>query len=74
MPPDGKIRGVEFVCREIDGDNQRPLLFPHGICMAFCPLIAWASDFPKAFLFSDRSFEYVSWRVALIAMAVLFGE
>ena len=74
MPPDGKIRGVGLVCREIDSDNQRPLLFPHGFCMAFSPLLAWASGFPTAFLFSDRSFECLSWRMALIAMTVLFGE
>ena len=24
-------------CREIDSDNQRPLLFPEGSCMAFSP-------------------------------------
>jgi len=42
--------------------------------MAFSPLLAWASGFPTAFLFSDRSFECLSWRVALIAMTVLFGE
>ena len=25
------------VFREMDGDNQRPLLFPFGFCIAFSP-------------------------------------
>ena len=37
-------------CRDIDGDNQRPLLFPEGFFIALSPVL-WASGFLSLFIF-----------------------
>ena len=48
-PCDGGDVCLRF-CRDIDGDNQRPLLFPEGFFIALSPVL-WASGFPSFIYF-----------------------